>query len=281
MTRLLNAALDYAAAGMPVFPLEPRGKKPAIARGFHSATTNPETIKRLWRIADRNIGIPTGSISGFWVLDIDPGGEDRIDGLEADHGPLPATRTVITPRGGRHVWFRYIGPVPSTAGRIAQHVDTRGDGGYVVVPPSMTTRAYSWSGDPACDLAVSPNWLIELVRKKPSISERAVAAIRPPTHSSAGSCTAYGSAALDREIAALAATAPGGRNHALNRTAFRLFQLVAGGELGSAEVIHGLIDACDRNGLIGDDGERSVRATIRSAANAGLKFPRSRRGTAA
>jgi hypothetical protein len=202
MTRLLNAALAYAAAGMPVFALAPRGKKPAIARGFYSATTNPETIKRLWRIADRNIGIPTGSRSGFWVLDIDPGGEDEIGGLEADHGPLPATRTVITPRGGRHMWFRYTGPVPSTAGRIAPHVDTRGDGGYVVVPPSVTARAYSWSDDPAGDLAVSPNWLIELVRKKPSISERAVAAIRPPTDSTAGLWTkAYGSAALDREIA--------------------------------------------------------------------------------
>ena len=282
MTRLLNAALGYAAAGIPVFPLEPHGKKPVIARGFHSATTNPETIKRLWRITDRNIGVPTGSISGFWVLDIDPGGEDEIGGLEADRGPLPATRTVITPRGGRHMWFRYTGSVASTAGRIAPHVDTRGDGGYVVVPPSVTARAYSWSGDPACDLAVSPTWLIELVRKKPSISERAIAAIRPPTASSAGSWTnAYGSAALNREIAALGATAPGGRNHVLNRTAFRLFQLVAGGELGSAEVFHGLMDACHRNGLIADDGERSVRATIRSAANAGLKFPRSRRGTAA
>src|SRR5215472_14957598 len=102
MSTFLEAALRYAAVGLPVFPLEPRGKKPAIARGFHAATTNPETIKRDWRIADRNIGIPTGSISGFWVLDIDPGGEDEIGGLEADHGLLPATRTVITPRGGRH-----------------------------------------------------------------------------------------------------------------------------------------------------------------------------------
>ena len=124
--------------------------------------------------------------------------------------------------------------------------------------------------------------MIGLVRKKPFISERAVAAIRPPIDSPAGSWTnAYGSAALSREIAALGAAAPGGRNHALNRTAFRLFQLVAGGELGNVEVFQGLIDACHRNGLIGDDGERSVRATIRSAANAGLKIPRSRRGTAA
>ncbi len=282
MSTFLEAALRYASAGLPVFPLRPYDKAPAVAHGFYAATRNPETIKRLWRLADRNIGIPTGSISGFWVLDIDPGGEAEIGGLEAENGPLPETPTVITPRGGRHMWFRYTGPVPSTASRIAPHVDTRGDGGYVVVPPSVTERAYSWSGDPARNLAVSPTWLVELVRKKRSISERAVAVIRPTPNSSAGSSTnAYGSTALTHEIAALSATAPGGRNHALNRTAFRLFQLVAGGELGNAEVLHGLIGACHRNGLIGDDGERSVRATIRSAANAGLKFPRSRRGTAA
>src|SRR6478672_4719574 len=67
----LRAALGYAAARRPVFPLSPRSKEPAIARGFHSATTNPETIRRYWRVPDRNIGIATGALSGVWVLDID------------------------------------------------------------------------------------------------------------------------------------------------------------------------------------------------------------------
>ncbi len=62
MSTFLEAALRYAADGLPVLPLQRRGKTPAVARGFYSATTNPETIKRLWRIADRNIGIPTGLI---------------------------------------------------------------------------------------------------------------------------------------------------------------------------------------------------------------------------
>jgi putative DNA primase/helicase len=92
---------------------------------------------------------------------------------------------------------------------------------------------------------------------------------------------AYGRAALEREIAALAATATGGRNHVLNRAAFRLFQLVGGGELHHAEVIRRLIEACNHNGLINDDGARSVWATIRSAATAGLRLPRSRKGAAA
>ena len=68
----------------------------------------------------------------------------------------------------------------------------------------------------------------------------------------------------------------GGRNHALNMVTFRLFQLVAGGELERDQVLDRLVTACRSNGLIKDDGLPSVRATIRSAARAGLQHPRSR-----
>ena len=63
MSDLLAAALDYAARGLAVFPCVPRGKTPAIARGFHSATCNPATIRRYWTDPDRNIAIPTGASS--------------------------------------------------------------------------------------------------------------------------------------------------------------------------------------------------------------------------
>jgi hypothetical protein len=102
MISLLDAALGYAAANLPVFALQPRGKKPVTPCGFYDATTNPATIRRLWRIPDRNIGVPTGVASGFWVIDIDPGGEDGIERLQDKYGPLPPTRTLITPRGGWH-----------------------------------------------------------------------------------------------------------------------------------------------------------------------------------
>jgi hypothetical protein len=279
----LGAALTYARSGLRVFPLEAGGKKPALRGGFHAATTNPETIKRLWRISDRNIGIPTGQISGIWVLDIDHndhGGAGSLHVLEAEHGRLPGTRTVLTPRGGRHLWFRYTEPIPTTAGKIAPHVDTRGDGGYVVAPPSIGVngRAYEWVGDFEHDLALAPDWLIDLARRKPTISDRAVSAIRRPTESSSNR---YGAVALEREVIALEATPAGQRNDALNRAAFRLFQLVSGGELNGEHVVEHLVGSCHRNGLIADDGERAVRAAIRSAANAGLKFPRARKGAAA
>lgn len=109
---MLEDALKLADDGRAVFPLIPRSKDPATKRGFYDATTNPATIRRYWRQADRNIGIATGAVSGFWILDIDPpDGEQHIRRLEAEHGALPPTRMVITGRGGKHLWFRYVGPI--------------------------------------------------------------------------------------------------------------------------------------------------------------------------
>src|SRR5262249_47682849 len=70
---------------------------------------------RFWRVTDRNIGIATGAMSGFWVLDIDPGGEDHLGRLEAEHGKLPPTRKVITGSAGRHLWFKHTEPRCSAA----------------------------------------------------------------------------------------------------------------------------------------------------------------------
>jgi hypothetical protein len=154
---LLDAALDYAAHGLPVFPLIPRQKEPLPgSRGFKDATTNSATIRRLWLVIDRNIGIPTGTISGFWALDIDPDGEAHIRRLEAEHGKLPVTRTV-TGRGGRHLWFRYVGSIQCSVERVAPKIDVRGDGGYCIAPPSIheNGRRYEWLTDSEHKLAIA------------------------------------------------------------------------------------------------------------------------------
>ena len=85
------------------------------------------------------------------------------------------------------------------------------------------------AGDASIVPTHAPGWLVELARKKPvpTISERALATIRPLN----GEPNAYGLAALDDEIASLAAAPAGTRNHTLNRAVFSLFQLVAGAEL--------------------------------------------------
>jgi hypothetical protein len=278
---LLDAALGYATGGWPVFPVVPRGKVPATPRGFHDATLNPETIRRHWRVPDRNVASPTGPVSGFWVLDIDGAeGEANLARLEAEHGRLPPTRTALTGGGGRHFLFRYTGPIQSSVGRIATAVDVRCDLAYVVLAPSMhpSGRTYAWADGEGSsyEIATAPDWIVRAARKRPTtISERAAVTVAPRAPDRTG---AYGRAALAAEIVRLRDAGAGCRNVMLNRVAFRLHQLVAGNELDGQHVVERLVDACHTNGLVADDGLASVVRTINSAANAGLRFPRSRSG---
>ena len=127
MSTLLEAALDYARQGRAVFPLIAYRKEPATRRGFHDATTNPATIRRWWTArADYNIGIRTGAASGIWIFDIDidddKDGEASLRDLEVEHGKLPATMQSITAHG-RHAWFAYTCPIPSTCSRIGPGLD--------------------------------------------------------------------------------------------------------------------------------------------------------------
>jgi hypothetical protein len=274
----LSAALYYAARGWSVFPCWPRSKAPACPRGFKDATTNPARIRRWW-LADRdyNIGIATGIVSRFWVLDVDGrDGATSLANLEAKHGPAPDTLISVT-ADGCHFWFAYNGPIPCSADdRIGRGLHVRGDGGYVMAPPSVHPDGpvYRWMNDRAP--VPAPDWLVRLTRRpQPGPITGKIA--WPSRRSTAGN---YGKTALDYEVAELANTIKGGRNHALNRASFCLHQLVAGGELNAAEVRHRLIDACTTNGLMSDpeDGPRSVARTIASGARAGLLHPRNRRG---
>jgi hypothetical protein len=273
----LDAALAYAVRNcFAVFPCLPRAKEPAVKRGFYAATTNPETIRRFWRVADRNIAIRTGMASRVSILDVDgEDGEARLRALEAKHGALPPTWESLTARG-RHIWFRCDCPVPCSASTIAR-VSMSRYGGCIVAPPSIHQRPRLCGPRSRRRSGQRPDWLLRLARKKPAptISERAIANMQARRDASP---SPYGEAALDYECVALAATAPGGRNHALNRAAFALFQLVAGGELAHEHVFDRLVDACHRNGLVKDDGLRSVVNTIRSGRRAGLQYPRAPSG---
>jgi Bifunctional DNA primase/polymerase, N-terminal len=273
---MTDVALDYAAAGWAVFPLRPRSKVPATKNGFHSATTNPATIRRWFGGAcSYNIGIATGPVSGVWMLDADGAvGALSLERIEREHGPLPRTRTSTT-ANGTHFWFRTNTPIRCTVGVVAPGIDVRGNGGYVVAPPSVHPDGsiYRWI-DETVPLVPAPEWLISLTRKKPG--GIVVPTPAPPPRWHNGGPGGYGAAALDREIAALATAAPGTRNHALNRASFSLHQLVAGGELDGAAVERCLIEAATANGLLQDDGARSVMLTIKSGARAGLQQPRSR-----
>jgi putative DNA primase/helicase len=135
---LLDYALDYAAQDIPVFPCREGSKEPACPNGYKDATTKPERIRELWaENPNFNIGTPPDAWGAF-VVDVDvkkTGGCAAWAKLCADHGWTTDTYTNATPSGGRHIF--YSGKGATSAGKLAPGIDTRGEGGYVLLPPSV------------------------------------------------------------------------------------------------------------------------------------------------
>jgi Bifunctional DNA primase/polymerase, N-terminal len=190
MTALLTAALSYARRGWAVLPLHsvgasgcscrqgvgcpdagkhPRFDRVTIANGLSDATVETSIISKWWRRwPAANIGIATGAASGFFVLDVDPrhGGDDALADLERLHGALPDTVASLTGRNGRHLLFMHPGSTISNKAGIAPGLDVRGDGGYIVAPPSTTAGPYVWEVSQHPDdvpLAPAPAWLLDLL----------------------------------------------------------------------------------------------------------------------
>jgi len=161
---MLRTALSLAARGMHVFPCRPRDKRPAVARGVLEATTDLDVIRNWWRQEPEfNVAVATGRRSGIFVLDLDnENAESELRKIEAQHGSQQATVEVITARG-RDIYFRMPNAVVrNSAGKIAPGIDVRGDGGYVLAPPSIhpSGRRYAWSVDSATIFAQPPEWLL-------------------------------------------------------------------------------------------------------------------------
>src|SRR5262245_17292911 len=109
--------------GLPRFPCG-EGKRPLTAKGFYGA-------RRDWQ-GDGGwplVGVPTGSASGFDVLDIDAAG---VDWYRREFDALPFTRAHETRSVGLHLLFRHAEGLRCSTGKIARGVDVRGDGGYVI-----------------------------------------------------------------------------------------------------------------------------------------------------
>lgn len=149
---IIEAAIEIAQGGIEVFPVHIGAtKKPLTRRGQHtdrnwSATTDPAHIRQ-WPPATNAIGMPTGN--GRVVIDI-----DSAKGGERDDA-WPETFTVRTRSGGLHLHYWTSAKIRNSASRLAPHVDVRGEGGYVVIPP---TPGYEELGGPFTQL---PDWLVE------------------------------------------------------------------------------------------------------------------------
>ncbi len=162
-TSLLESALAYAERGIQVIPLHSTdaggacscgkldcgsaGKHPRTPHGFHDATCDKAAIRQWWTLnPDANIGVATGA-SGLVVIDVDT--KDGRPGLynwttlaaqtKVEHGvDLRHTCAIETPSGGRHLYYRAGDHrIACSAGKLADGIDVRGQGGYVVAPPSV------------------------------------------------------------------------------------------------------------------------------------------------
>ena len=150
------------------------GKHPRTQHGLRDATKDEVTI-RSWfaRWRDANLAVATGASSGFDVLDVDPrhGGEDSLGELVQSQAALPPSVESLTGGGGRHIFFSHHVGVRNKAGQhsgLPPGLDVRGDGGYIVVPPSghVSGGRYRWelSSQPSdVPLADWPQWLLGLL----------------------------------------------------------------------------------------------------------------------
>lgn len=255
---LAVAARSLAAAGVPVFPCVVEGKRPLTRRGFLDASSDPEQIAAWWsRTPNANIGIPTGAASGVVVVDVDVHGPH--DGRAAyrratDAGLVDGAGLLVrTPTGGAHVYF------PATPGREQRSwqaatagVDFRGDGGYIIAPPSRRIIDGSVRRYEVADIAAHSVGTVDAARLRDFLDPRPVA----PPRASSGS--------MDMESERLAAWVAGRGEGERNRGLFWAACRLAENGVSPADALDALGAAAQSAGL----GDREITTTIRSAYRA-------------
>ena len=174
----LEAALRYAARGLLVFPCESHGKRPTTKHGLLDATTDTVQIQHWWGAnGNANVAIRTGLESRLIVLDVDGDeGAESLRRLEHECQPLPVTASVVTPSGGSHYYFRRPRlEIRNSAGQLGPGLDVRGDGGYVIAPPSTGSNGRRYEPDERAPMAEMPTWLLERLKAVHATPQRAPA----------------------------------------------------------------------------------------------------------
>lgn len=268
MNVLERYALAYAARGQRVFPCREASKVPLTPRGCKDATTDVGAIQKWWRESPRaNVALATGGRLAVLDIDGEPG-VFNLAQLEAKHGEI-LTATSKT-WSGHHLWFKVPAGIEigNSTGRVGGGLDVRGEGGYVLAPPSLHPAGVTYTWEVRVPLALMPEWLVELARKPDWAHTNPSEAIRLLELGQHGS--RYGLAALEGETDSVRHAPEGTRNHRLNVAAFQLGQLVGGGELARSVVEAELLAAALGAGL----GRIEAERTIASGLNAGTAYPR-------
>lgn len=158
----------YTERNIKVFPVKRQDKKPLCANGFKSATTNKVVLQE-WnkKFPDCNIGIPTGLINNIFVVDVDgKQGFESLNRLELVYGKLDAP--TVTTGKGMHLYFKIPENIElkCSTSKIADHIDIRANGGYVVAPPSIHENGHKYIWENFAlnqDFPEAPSWLISLI----------------------------------------------------------------------------------------------------------------------
>lgn len=178
---LADAAHDYVERGLAIIPLGVGKKEPVTKNGLNDWSDNPGQIDAWWGQGEYagkygnpryNIGMACGQVSGGIIaIDLDchsddASGIDYLHDWEVEHGKLPETWTQITGSGGKQLFYRVGQDVRNSAnGEIG--VDVRGNGGYVVLPPSLHPcgECYEWSISPDdMDVAEADDKVYDFIR---------------------------------------------------------------------------------------------------------------------
>ena len=244
---------------LPVFPcLE--SKAPACPHGFKDATRDPAAIRELWRLYPGPlVGVPTGAVSGFDVLDVDPKNGGR-EWFEAHRSRLPATRVHRTRSGGVHVLFRHFIGLRSSAGKIAPGVDVRANGGYIIWWPFERLKAIGNLDI----LAEWPLWLLPSLMT-PQSPPRAFETSRREVLSERRTIT---DRAIEGVLRTVATAPEGQRNSITYWAAHRLREAVAEGAIGAGLAHEILLEAAARAGLHRQEVERTVNSATRGGSRA-------------
>ena len=180
----------YIAKGIPVFPCREKdesdgrgniykSKTPRTPKGFLDATTEFNICADRWgwnTTKNSAIGMPTGKVSGFTVIDLDRGHKDGNDGvaewkrLNKEYDTEPADTTVVkTPSGGYHLYYQYEESIKST-NKLAKGIDIKNNGGYVILPPSEIQKGkYEFYNK--LKPAKIHNWVLDFFKIEPIIKQ--------------------------------------------------------------------------------------------------------------
>jgi putative DNA primase/helicase len=279
---LLEAALDYARRGWPVFPCD-KSKRPLTPHGFRDATLDERVIRSWWRKwPNALIGVPMGRPSGVFAIDVDgrgkPGHERSLESwLDlVNRNGCPSTHKHETPSGGLHVVFVWDPdrPVTNSPGSLPDKIEVRGEGGYIICPPSVIDGHKYHHADPLdfFDFADAPSWIYEFLEPK-AYETPAPREPKSSVEREQDRTRTWASTALARISNELSQESEGNRNNALNGASFRLGRMVGSGFLDQGEVETALEAAAEKNGLVLSDGRGRVRATIASGMKAGIANP--------